>query len=445
MNTVNTSFWKINTTCTEALVAPDGVAVSLAGRVVAFRLMGGVAFGRLVDQSGRIQFSFNKREMDAETFKAWSNNVHLGDIIGISGVMITSSTGEKTVLVNQDFTVLRRPLLSWPDKHVGVVDPEVKLRKRYLDCLINPEVRDVFRTRSRVISFIRRFLEGCSFMEVETPVLTSQASGAQARPFRTHHNALDRDLFLRIAPETYLKRAVAAGYDRVFEIGKNFRNEGIDPSHLQEFTAVEWYGAYMTANDNMDLFVHMMTKMAAELYGKPGPDGLTIVDPPEVFKFLIPGQVKYRQLFVDEIGRNPDEFSSAEADRIFKTQIRPKITDNLFITDYPAHLAPMAARKANDPQTADMWQYLSGGWEIVKCYTELTDPVLQRQLLNEQAAARASGDEEAMALEEDFLECMEHGMPPMSGLGIGIDRLVALITDQKTLRDVVLFPTLLNK
>lgn len=445
------SFWNVTSNAAVCLTFLDGAPVSLAGRVVGFRRQGGIAFGHIVDNDGRIQFCFQKKSFERpEQFREWTDQIHLGDIVGIEGQVWTSSTGEKTILVDKNFKLLQSALLGFPDKLNGLVDPELRLRKRYLDCAINPEVKDVFRTRSKVISFVRSYLGAKGFMEVETPTLTAQASGAQAKPFVTHHNALEADLYLRIAPETYLKRAVAAGFDKVFEIGKNFRNEGIDPSHLQEFTSIEWYSAYQDAGDNMTAFMKMMMALAMHLYGKDseavsGIKSLDFNDVPRVFKTSLDPCVKYRDLFLAQTGTNPESFSAQQADRIFKTDIRPKIIEPTFVIDYPAYLAPMAARLPNDPQTADMWQFICEGWELVKCYTELTDPVLQRHLLEEQAEARASGDEEAMMLEEDFLECMEHAMPPMSGLGMGIDRLVCLITGQKTLRDVVLFPTLLKK
>lgn len=426
-------FWNVTATAADALRFETGVEVSLAGRVVGFRRQGGIAFGHIVDRESKIQFCLQKRLFvdNPERFREWSDQIHLGCIIGISGETWNSSTGERTILV-KDFKLLNRALLSFPDKLNGLADPEVKLRKRYLDCALDPEVKNIFRVRSKVISSLRNFMADHEFMEIETPVLSAQASGAQAKPFTTHHNALGADLFLRIAPETYLKRAVAAGFDRVFEIGKNFRNEGIDPSHLQEFTSVEWYGGYMHAIDNMFLFRKFLSCLFNDL-GMENPWANAQV-------------MTYREVFSKFTnGTNPDDLSSKMADIAFKTEVRPNLKGAWFITDYPAHMSPMAARKTGDEKTADQWQFIVDGWEVVKCYTELTDAVLQRQLLEEQALAKAGGDEEAMALEEDFLECMEHGMPPMSGLGMGIDRLVCLITGQSTLRDVVLFPTLLRK
>jgi lysyl-tRNA synthetase class 2 len=431
-NHVSTSFWDISAPISKLHEELDGVQASIAGRVVGYRRMGGVAFGQIVDQSGKIQFCFNKRDIALEYFKTWSEDIHLGDIIGIAGVMWTSSTGERTLNVTQSFKLLQRPVLSWPDKHTGIVDPEVRLRKRYLDCIVHPEVKEVFKIRHKVIQCLRDFLTYRDFTEIETPILTPQASGAQARPFITHHHALDSDFYLRIAPETYLKRAVAGGFDRVFEIGKQFRNEGIDPSHMQEFTTVEWYSAYSNYLDNLALFHDYIARLQMVVGNRGFLQNLNIE----------PVKVLYRDLFHTKVGTYPDSHSATEADRLFKTLVRPTIIAPTYVLDYPAHMSPMAARKPDDNTTAEQWQFIVNGWEVVKCYTELTDPVLQRKLLEEQMAQRASGDAEAMMLEEDFLECMEHGMPPMSGLGLGIDRLVCLITEQTTLRDVVLFPTL---
>lgn len=433
---METGFWNITASSADVIRTdpsmPEGTGVSLAGRIIHFRRMGGVAFGRLVDQEGSVQIAFNRRSIDPALFATWTADVSLGDIVGVSGVVWTSSTGERSILVTEAFRVLQRAVLPWPDKAVGIQDPEVRLRKRYLDCLINPEVRDIFKVRNKTIRCLRDFLDTEGFTEIETPTLTPQASGASARPFVTHHHALDSDFYLRIAPETYLKRAVAGGFDRVFEIGKQFRNEGIDPSHMQEFTTIEWYAAYANYTDNLRLFHEFLATLQSNVANIGFLRQLTSE----------PLKVAYRDLFRREVGAFPDSYSAQEADRLFKSHVRPKIIDPTYVMDYPAHLSPMAARKADDPATVEQWQFIVKGWEVVKCYTELTDPVLQRKLLEEQMAQRAGGDQEAMMLEEDFLECMEHGMPPMSGLGMGIDRLVCLMTEKETLRDVVLFPML---
>lgn len=432
-----------NTWAQAALASSDGARVTLAGRVVNFRHLGSIAFGKLVDQSGKIQFCFNKKE-NPETFKQWVKAVKMGSIITIEGEMWTSTTGEKTVLVNRGFKVLRDPMHPFPNKVDGIVDPELRLRKRYLDIVMNPEVKEVFMARSRVISVLRSVLELHHFMEVETPILQTRASGAQARPFQTHHHAYDADLFLRIAPETYLKRAVAASFDRVYEIGKNFRNEGVDPSHLQEFTSIEWYAAYWTYKDNLKMFQHMLPTLIQAAGVVRREDGRLIVTHQGVeLDFTNPPVRPYAAVFEQYAGVSPWSLSSAkEVDEMFKAKVRPHLVQPVYLTDYPAHMSPLAQR-SEDGRTVEQWQLVANGWELVKCYTELTDPVLQRQLLEEQMADRAAGDDEAMMLEEDFLECMEYGMPPMSGAGFGLDRFIAIVTNQTTLRDVVLFPTVL--
>lgn len=422
-----------------------GHRYSLAGRVVSFRRQGGIAFGHLYDGHGKLQFCF-QRKLLGDKLKEWSEQIQLGVHIGIEGEFNLSSTGEPTLFVS-DFKLLQKVWTSFPDKFNGITGAEIMLRKRYLDCIFDPELNNVFRTRSKMISTIRSILNDWEFLEFETPILTPRASGAQAKPFVTHHNALDADLFLRIAPETYLKRVVAAGYNRVFEIGKQFRNEGIDPSHLQEFTSLEWYAAYWNYMDNLHMFHNqVLPAILGEVSSFDTEDYYLVNYQGSEFVFEHELETRlYRDVFHAKLGIYPDSFTAKKADSLFKSKVRPTIFQPTYLIDYPAHMSPMAARKSDDANTVEQWQLIINGWEIVKCYTELTDPVLQRQLLEEQAQQRQSGDEEAMALEEDFLECMEHGMPPMSGLGLGIDRLVCLLTNQTSLKDVIMFPTLLNQ
>lgn len=470
--------WHITNDIAQILPYEVGTGVSIAGRVTGFRRQGGIAFGHIHDATSRIQFCFQKRILGDVLFKLWCDQVKIGVHIGISGMTWKSSTGEPTILVGarfgeaehsalenlfspdedamsmvtnftgkfphplagreHSFRLLQDNWRGFPDKLNGIVDPEAKLRLRYLDCAVNPEVRELFLGRTAIVAALRGFLTDHNFSEVETPVLAAQASGAMAKPFVTHHNALDADLFLRIAPETYLKRAVAAGLGPVFELGKQFRNEGIDPSHLQEFTSLEWYFPYADYMDNLTLFRKCLGHLA-------GPRNV-----PENWRKTLwawsreAPVVSYRELFFRHTGQNPDTLTAKETDLMFKTLVRPNLTGAMFVTDYPAHLSPMAARKPGDSNTVEQWQFIVDGWELVKCYSELTDPVLQRKLLTEQALERVNGDEEAMDMEEDFLECMEYGMPPMSGLGLGIDRLICLLSGKETLRDVVLFPTLLR-
>lgn len=433
-----------NTWAADALLLPQGVRVCLAGRVVNFRRLGSVAFGKLVDQSGKIQFCFNKRETP-DKFKEWEKSVKMGSIVSIEGTMWISTTGEVTVLVNRNFAVLRDPMLPFPNKVDGIVDPEQRLRKRYLDIVMNPDVKEVFKIRARVISRIRQMLDSNDFTEVETPILQVAASGAQAKPFQTHHNALGADLYLRIAPETYLKRAVAASFDRVYEIGKNFRNEGMDPSHLPEFTSVEWYVAYWNYKHNLKFFQVLFREILDAAGFKENEAGKILINYQGLeLDFTNPPVRKFAAVFEEYTGISPWSLKSAkEIDELFKAKVRPNLVQPIFLIDYPAHMSPLAHRSSNDNKIVEQWQFIVNGWELVKCYTELTDPILQRKLLEEQMAERSTGDDEAMMLEEDFLECMEYGIPPCSGLGMGIDRLVAILTNQTTLRNVVMFPTVL--
>jgi lysyl-tRNA synthetase class 2 len=349
-----------------------------------------------------------------------------------------------------------------PDKWAGVVDTDVRYRKRYLDLLGNPESRQRFLVRSRLIAFIRRWLDERGFLEVETPMLQAAASGAAARPFSTHHNALDRDFYLRISPETYLKRVVAGGFDRVYEIGRNFRNEGIDTSHLQEFTMLEWYAAYWDYTDNMTAVRDLIVAALEEVTGSTSVelDGVTLD-----FGAAWP-VIDYRTAVRDATGidlavvRDVDTLKAEIAERgiaddlgdtvsygalvdlLYKRTVRPSLVQPCFLVHHPAELVPLARRNDDDPSVLDMFQVVVAGWEIVKAYSELVDPVEQEERLLEQVRLREAGDDETMMMEDDFIEAMRHGMPPMSGLGLGIDRFVALATGAPTLRDVVLFPLL---
>jgi lysyl-tRNA synthetase, class II len=476
-------YWNISDNIQNFIKYEDGYPVSLAGRVSGFRRQGGIAFGHLQCPEGRIQFCFQKKILGEELFKSWTSQVKIGVHIGIAGCTWKSSTGEQTILVgagkyaetgddwvpwqgfkpaNQTGESLQMPMFGdtlaskvlpymgakdcfrllqnvwkgFPDKFEGISDPEKKLRLRYLDSAVNPETREFFLARSELISIIRTFLQENGFSEIETPTLVAQASGAMAKPFVTRHNALGADLYMRIAPETYLKRAVAAGLGPVFEIGKQFRNEGIDPSHLQEFTSLEWYAPYFTYKDNLILF---RTLLQASGCSRKLPAAWSS----KAWEWSRALERDYRSLFSQDL--NLEDMSGSDLDNLFKREVRPSLVGPNVILDYPAHLSPMAARKPEDENTVEQWQFIVDGWELVKCYTELTDPVLQRKLLEQQMAEKANGNEETMALEEDFLECMEYGMPPMSGLGLGIDRLVCLLSGESSLRNVVLFPTLLGK
>ncbi|MBI2705847.1 MAG: lysine--tRNA ligase [Actinobacteria bacterium] len=454
----------LDTLAADAKRKPDGAAVRLAGRVMLFRKMGGIAFGQLQDRSGeRVQFSLRKNDLGAETFKAWAGSVALGDFVGIAGEVWTTDKGEHTVGVTE-LVLLNKAGRPMPDKHAGVADPELKYRKRYLDLLTNDESRARFLTRSRAISFIRAFLDERGFVEVETPVLQAAASGAAARPFSTHHNALDRDFFLRISPETYLKRVVAGGLDRVYELGRNFRNEGMDSSHLQEFTLLEWYAAYWDYRDNMVLVRELLQQTVQHVLGRqtvsysgveldfggewPTIDYRSAVRDATGIDLHAIRDVDALKAAIKRAELDPDDQLGDQVsyaglvDVLYKRTVRPRLVQPCFLVHHPVELVPLARRSDEDGTRLDMFQVVVNGWEIVKAYSELVDPIDQRARLEDQIALREAGDLETMMMEDDFLECMEHGMPPMSGVGLGVDRFVSLLTDAPTLRDVVLFPQL---
>jgi len=422
----------------KCLALVENSSVEVSARVVGYRRMGNVSFGHIQDSTGKIQFCLKKNAMEnSDNYKSLSKSVTNGGFISITGKIWFSSTGEKTILVSSG-ELLSRPHTPPPSSFYGISDEEALIRKRYLHTAIDTSAAETFVLRSKVISIIREFLTSIDFIEVETPILSRQVSGAMARPFVTHHNALDRDFYLRIAPETYLKMMTAGGFNRVFEIGKSFRNEGIDRSHVQEFTSLEWYLAFADYQTNKHLFVSLINQIIHSVgfeNGVVNRGGLKL-------DFFDIRTKKYRDLFEEYGLENPDTYSTKEADELFKRVIRPNIIQPTFVEDYPANMSPMAARKKNDPNTVEQWQLIVDGWEIVKCYTELVDPTIQRDLLEQQAAERESGNDEAMMLDEAFLEAMEYGMPPQSGLGMGIDRLICILADKKSLRDVIYFPML---
>jgi lysyl-tRNA synthetase class 2 len=447
--------------------------VRIAGRVMLWRHMGKRTFGTLQDGHGRVQVSLLRDELDPDRYRALAKGVHLGDFLGVEGYAYLSNSGEPTVGA-ESVEVLQRALEPMPDKHAGIADPDLRYRKRYLDLLVNEESRRRFRTRSLVVRAIRRWLDERDFLEVETPILTGAASGAAARPFTTHHHALDRDLYLRISPETYLKRVVAGGFDRVYELGRNFRNEGIDASHLQEFTMLEWYAAYWDYRDNMravrELVQHVLVEatgstvvevegVALDLGGEwPEHDyrdlvathaGIDLRDAADLA--ALAGAIRAGVAAADgpiagneRLLADADDAASYAAlvDALYKRTVRPSLVQPCFLVHHPAELVPLARRSDDDPRVLDMFQLVVNGWEVVKAYSELVDPLEQEERLLEQVAMREAGDDETMMMEDDFIEAMRYGMPPMSGVGLGIDRLVALITGAPTLRDVVLFPAL---
>ncbi|HMS15717.1 MAG TPA: lysine--tRNA ligase [Planctomycetota bacterium] len=450
-------------TLAEMRALPEGQDhVKVCGRVVMMRVMGKLTFATILDHSGRGQISVQQDAVGQEFYsQVWKKLVDIGDFIGITGKTMVTKTGEPTVAA-ESVVFLGKTLRPLPEKWHGLSDQETCYRQRYLDMIMNQETMDRFRLRSRVVRSIRHVLETHAFEEVETPVLQTKASGATARPFTSHHNALDMPVSLRIAPETWLKRLIVGGMDRVYEFARCFRNEGMDPSHLQDFTMLEFYAAWWNYEDNMRFTEHLLQTviqdvlgtMTVELKGK-------MID----FSGTWP-RVSFRDLILKDAGIDIRVDDTAQklrsrmqernihlegvpvqklgfgnlVDQLYKKVSRPHLDGPVFLVDHPIELSPLARRNDRDPTLTDRFQLVVRSWEIVNAYSELVDPVDQRQRLETQAALKEAGDDEAMELDEEYLLAMEYGMPPISGFGMGIDRLVCLLTNQDNLRDVVLFP-----
>lgn len=446
--------------------ALDMPRVKVAGRLVAKRNMGKTNFGALRDITGSIQIMVQRdaldpdRDKSKERYQFFKKMLDMGDFLGVEGPLYFTNKGEFSIQV-QSFTFLGKALLPLPDKHGGLQDLEASWRQRYLDLITNDDSRARFRDRKAIISSMRAFLDAHGFDEVETPVLCARASGALARPFIAHHNSLDMEVYLRIAPETYLKRLIVAGYDRVYEFARCFRNEGMDPSHLQDFTMLEFYAAYWNYEDNMDFTQAMIQAVLQDVRGSLviEYDGQTLDfsgDWPRVpMAELIeehsgiaiddhPGEASLLAA-IDAAGIALERRDVARGnliDQLYKKTARPKLINPVFLIKHPTDLSPLARANDDDPEIVDRFQLVVNGWEIVNAYSELVDPIDQRARLECQAAQNAAGDDEAMVMEEDYLEAMEHGMPPISGWGLGIDRFTALLTGATNLRDTVLFPLL---
>ena len=452
--------FEVTHTITQARSEEQGKVISLAGRMIFKRVMGKLAFLQIQDVFDRIQISIGRNEIDEERFAFFKNNIDTGDYIGVTGELYTTHTGEITVRAHS-FELLSKALKQLPEKFHGLTDIDARYRQRYLDLVSNENCRKVLVGRSEIVSFIRKFLEENDFLEVETPIIQSAVCGASAKPFITHHNALDKQCNLRIAPETYLKQVVAGGFNRVFEVAKCFRNEGMDAAHLQEFTQVEWYASYWNFEDNIKFFTKLFKELVMKVHGKleltkdgrtfnlegefPRIDYTKAINETLGFNVLDYDDVEELKKMVIGAGFTEDDMDGlktcgAVIDYVYKRKIRPTIIEPTFLYNYPACLVPLARPSDANPKQIEMFQFLMNGEEMCKAYSELVDPFIQRRTLEEQAAAKAAGDDEAMDLDEDFLLAMEHGMPPMSGLGMGIDRLMMMLYDVPTIRDVVLFP-----
>jgi len=442
------------------------IPVSIAGRILARRVMGKLAFFSIQDETGTIQLYLNKQQIEtgmsavADAFTHLKQLTDIGDIIGVKGTIKRTERGELSILVNE-YVMLTKSLLPLPEKWHGLTDVAKRYRQRYLDLIVNPSVRDTFRKRSLITAGIRRYLENLDFIEIETPVLQSEAGGADARPFNTYHNTLEMPLYLRIATELHLKRLIVGGFEKVFELGRIFRNEGVSTRHNPEFTSIEVYQAYADYEDMMTLTEGMITTVAESVLGtleisyQDTPISLTApwrrVTMHEVvkevtgldfnsFEDLATAQAAVKKA---EIGGCDDAKTLGRLlNEVFEQKCETTLIQPTFVLDYPTEISPLAKPHRSKPGIVERFELFAVGRELANSFSELTDPVDQRERLEAQAARKAEGDVEAQDVDEDFLTALEYGMPPTGGLGIGIDRLVMLLCDCASIRDAIAFPLL---
>ena len=450
----------------DALAEKEGTKnICIAGRIITKRTMGKISFAHILDDFGKIQLVFKDDEVGESEYKIFNDLVDGGDFIGASGELFTTKKGEVSILV-KNYTFLGKALRPLPEKWHGLKDVEMRYRQRYLDIIANPDTKKVFEFRSLFMRVLREYYWGKGFIELETPILANTASGALAKPFKTHHNALNTDLYLRIsAGEIWQKMAIIGGFEKTFDMGKVFRNEGMDPSHLQEFTAVEHYAAYWNFEDNMKFTEEMFSHLLKKLFGKMKIDIKNRKGETAEIDFTPPWpKITFRDVIKKDCGIDIDVFSSQKellseikkkkiyteemknlglgnlVDTLYKTVSRDTIIKPTFLINHPIDVSPLARKNDKNPKIVDRFQLLVNGWEIVNAYSELINPEDQKQRFAQQVAAKAKGDEEAHGEDNEFIKALEHGAPPMSGWGMGIDRIVALLTQQDNLRDVVLFP-----
>jgi len=430
--------------------------VSLAGRMMAKRGHGKAGFANVQDGTAQIQIYSRLNDLGEEQYEIYKG-LDIGDIVGVRGTLFKTRMGEVTVAV-KELTLLAKSLRPLPEKWHGLKDVDLRYRQRYLDLIVNPEVKDTFVIRSKIVRAIRNFLVHREFLEVETPMMHPIAGGAAARPFTTHHNALDMDLFLRIAPELYLKRLIVGGFDKVFEINRNFRNEGISTRHNPEFTMLELYQAYADYNDMMDITEGLIASVAEEVFGEANINyqgqEINLNSPWERLPML--EAVKRYSGLDFEVLTNADTAGNAVKElwleveksdgwgdilnKVFEEKVEPNLIQPTFITDYPVEISPLAKKKDDQPQLTYRFELFMNGWEMANAFSELNDPLDQRERFSRQLDKRKSGDDEAHMMDEDYITALEYGMPPTGGLGIGIDRLIMLLTDSPSIRDVILFP-----
>ncbi|MBQ9329476.1 MAG: lysine--tRNA ligase [Oscillibacter sp.] len=438
----------------------EGRAVKVAGRLMSKRGMGKVSFCDLQDRDGRIQLYARQDEMDEAVYKRFKK-YDIGDIVGVEGEVFRTQRGEMSVRA-KDITLLSKSLLPLPEKFHGLQDRELRYRQRYVDLMVNPEVKRNFIVRSKFIQFLRRYLDDLGYIEVETPVLNTISGGASARPFITHHNTLDIDMYMRIATELPLKRLIVGGMDRVYEIGRIFRNEGMDPKHNPEFTSVELYQAYTDFHGMMDIAEGVLSGAAKEILGTyqvewqgqqidltPGWPRLTMIEAVKQYVGIDFGAISDDAAAVAaarekgvELAETAEKTWGNALYACFDQRVEEHLIQPTFITMYPVEVSPLTKRSPADPRLTERFEFFICRSEMGNAYSELNDPIDQRQRFEKQAELRERGDDEAEMLDEDFLTAMEYGMPPTGGMGIGIDRCVMLLTNSDTIRDVILFPTM---
>jgi lysyl-tRNA synthetase class 2 len=435
----------------------DSPRVQVTGRLRAIRVMGKSTFAHIEDGSGRIQIYLKQDNLGEDAYDFFKRDFDLGDFIGVEGTLFRTRTGEVTILV-QSFELLTKTLHPLPEKWHGLKDVETRYRRRYLDLIANPEVREIFKVRARVVTAMRKFLDDQGFIEVETPTLQPIYGGAMARPFTTHHNALDMTLYLRISDELYLKRLIVGGLDKVYEICKDFRNEGVSTKHNPEFTQMECYWAYADYSDMMWLTENMVAFIAKETLGSTqftfqGHEidvtppwrrwslrdairefaGIDYVEFPSLGALW--AEVQRRELHV-----SPQPTWGKLIDELLGEIVEPTLIQPTFIRDYPIDISPLSKASPDDPQHVERFEIFVGGLEMGNAYSELNDPLVQRQRFEQQGLGATAGDEEAHPMDEDYILALMHGMPPTGGLGVGVDRLTMLLSDQNSIREVILFP-----
>ena len=437
----------------------EGKDVSVAGRIMAKRIMGKASFCTIQDSEGKIQSYVSINDLGEESYSLFKT-YDIGDFIGIKGFVFKTRTEEISVHA-KEVVLLAKSLRPLPEKFHGLKDTELRYRQRYVDLIVNPEVKETFLLRSKIIKELRRILEEENYVEVETPTLTTVATGDAARPFITHHNTLNLDMYLRIAPELNLKRLIVGGFDRVFEIGKNFRNEGMDIKHNPEFTNIELYAAYQDYNDMMDISEKIISTIAKNVLGTtkityqgvdidlaPGWKKISMIDSIKEVTGIDFNKIKTDEEALALANEKEIELEDTKQTRghvineFFEKYVEETLIQPTFIIDYPVELSPLTKRKPTDPSLVERFELFIGGREYANAYSELNDPLDQYERFVKQQEAKEKGDEEAGGMDEDFVTALEIGLPPTGGLGIGLDRLIMLLTDSASIRDVLLFPTM---